>query len=154
MCPRLLLLLLLLLRFKSVAPRPRYNTEKTTAILTSILTPGVSSQRRRQIATTCSSTAQEQHSERKKDEEKIGAKTQERPQKEPENRESVKERCIPVANKFATKKHTKRKEKFTIFFGWRILAILRNCFFKNKGIFCRKFPSLFWENKSPFLKIN
>jgi hypothetical protein len=62
------------------------------------------------------------------DEEEIGAKTQERPEKEPENRESVKERCIPVANKFAPKKKRKEKKIFTLFSGWRILAILRNCF--------------------------
>jgi hypothetical protein len=42
--------------------------------------------------------------QKEEDEEEIGAKTRERPQKEPENRGSVKERCIPVANKFAQKK--------------------------------------------------
>jgi hypothetical protein len=42
--------------------------------------------------------------QKEEDEEEIGAKTRERPQKEPENRESVKERCIPVANIFGQKK--------------------------------------------------
>jgi hypothetical protein len=40
---------------------------------------------------------------KKKTKKKLVQKHKRGPQKEPENRESVKERCIPVANKFAPK---------------------------------------------------